>query len=660
MKKLMSILCTITLGISASTSIIACKPKSTQQDSDQSEDGPIADSYEEVLSKYKFEVNDIIASHVEEVSKKWFQSASSSESNQEHEFLNSNSLESAIKGLQNNNNQYKLKTVFEKTDGPQNKTKYFNDIQSLLNFSDLKKKVIDLTKKSEYDILFKSLNEDSLININREFFENDPEEAFVQYYKGNFNSSNNDVQQREGNESFFAYANSWLKINLNCNSKDGTLTTFEYSNPINFKYSITDNTALYEFIQSKKSKLKFDFLQDKSSLIDGNNDFTNDYESMIKKFNENSNSIKGNIQNKLTENLENYGVKINTTNYEIETNWSNIKDFWDHSFNANTESKMAWKEKKVNWTNKEDENIYKSNQNLYDYIFKTKYNENAKQEENEYLKSYLSENWNEWYKNYLNSIIDSNTELSDDSNYENKDEVIKTLKKTVNLKFVKIKGLKLEINDFETDLNDIVVGVGYVLNRNNDNTDLSVVDKNSSEFKSVLNNMIDGVESYHKVFGTNKGTDDYRIAAYDGGDYKLWESYSVSELYYDNVHKIYLPLQRIRDKFSDNLSLIAVNNNKQFEARSELLSKGNQKDYQWKIDTDPSNVAWNRFSINVQQSDLQKGFVMDGYYKNNVSQFDFDFKLDFINIRFRTDNIWFNWGEQSQSFWRYKSVIEMV
>ncbi|QGS51990.1 lipoprotein [Spiroplasma tabanidicola] len=663
MKKILYLLSTITLTASIVSYVVACSKKSSQKENDQdSEKLPELLNYDIALVDYLKEVSEIINSEIKRASENWFQEVNYDSS---YLFIKPKVIK-MIDGI-NEESTTSLKTIFENPKNNDKKVEFLSDFKSLINYQRIVESIIKLKGKEKYSILLNNVNDNELFSIDEDKLLTN-EEGGIKFFETDQGSSNNFKKRNESKESYISINVKFnFIIRYSENNKTQSIKEDRTFKDFDFNFISTSNKALTYLINNKVKELKYAFLGadkfntliKKTNFVDDDKFITNnkdEVKSLIEeKFSEKG--FKKAISDKIKEttNLnENINIDFsNDPNQKIfELNDKNLNadgEYWDYSLKATTNSKFKWKN---NDNYSITPNLIK-NEELYNYIFKNISIEKTKDNYDKSLYDYVKNNYKTWLADYYASV--SNDEESKD---------IKALKKSTNMGLFNIKGLKLKINNFSVDLNEFYIAVGYqVSDEEITSPDLN---ENSVIFKSIIANLQKGIESYHKTFGIENTSDEYKIAAFSGEIYdkNLWDSFDqnyISGLYsgeYKGVAMMHWQLTLKR--FSKVLSLDVSNRSDngleiQDTARKFLLKEGNQTIYNWEFLTETLIGFILKNEINGDPD--TNGFYMCKIYKLGDETSDIRFKLNFVDVTFTTDKIWKLHGSASEMY-RDKSFIE--
>ncbi|QBQ07645.1 hypothetical protein SGLAD_v1c04460 [Spiroplasma gladiatoris] len=665
MKKILSLLSAITLTASTVSYVVACPKKTTEEKTD--DNGPIAEEpdYNLALSDYLKEVNEIINNEVKSASETWFQEVNDDSS---FSFIKPNIIKS-LKGIKEDGETTSLKTIFDNSENSDKKEGFISDFKSLINLQNINEKIIKLKENTKYSILLSSINENELITLD--------EQALLGYDIGGIKFSETDqitptnIAEENKPKDSFINIDTKFGFTLKYYENDGNKTVKEDKSfkDYGFNFTSTSNAALTELINKKTKELKYSFigannfntlLKNENTTNDDDKFIINDQDT-IKKMIENKfkgNEFKNAIADKIKEgtNILNSNVKIE---FESNSNDSFVDltdrklnsngEIWDYSLSATTESKFKWKDNDDYTT---IDGLAK-NEKLYNYIFKKIDNEKVLEKYDESVYNYVKDNYKNWLADYYAHITDNNEAKASEG-----------LKKSTSLGLFNIKGLKLRINNFSVDLSEFYIAAGYQVSIE-DITD-DKLDENSVIFKSIVANLTKGIKAYQDTFGIENTTDDYKIAAFSGGEINgqnLWDSFDqnyISGLTDSNKGIGMLYWDSVLSRFSKVLSL-DISDRKdngievQDAARKSLLSKGNQTFYNWEFIS--KTYIGSTLKKDVSSDYDKNGFIISNIYDKGSLTSDVKFKLNFINAIFTTDRIWNLYKNESERY-RYRAFIE--
>ncbi|QBQ07838.1 hypothetical protein SGLAD_v1c06390 [Spiroplasma gladiatoris] len=663
MKKILCLLSTITLTAATVSYVVACPKKSSQNENNQDgEKLPELPNYDLALVDYLKEVSEIINSEIKSASENWFQEVNDDSS---YLFIKPKVIK-MIDGI-NEDTATSLKNIFENPKNNDKKVEFLSDFKGLINHQRINESIIKLKWKEKYSILLNNVNENELFSIDEDKLLTN-EEGGIKFSETDQGSSNIFKIRNESKESYISI-NVKFNFILRYSENDTTQSIKEDRTfkDFGFNFISTSNKALTSLINKKVKELKYAFLGankfntliKKTNFVDDDKFITNnkdEVKSLIEeKFSEDG--FKKAISDKIKEDTNlNENINIDFSNDPnqkiVELNDENLNadgEYWDYSLKATTNSKFKWK-------NNDDYSITPNlikNEELYNYIFKNISIEKTKDNYDKSLYDYVKNNYKTWLADYYASV--SNDEESKD---------IKALKKSTNMGLFNIKGLKLKINNFSVDLNEFYIAVGYQVS--DEEITSSDLNENSVIFKSIIANLQKGIESYHKTFGIENTSDEYKIAAFSGEIYdkNLWDSFDlnyISGIYTGKNKGIAMMYWKsVLKKISKVLSLDISNRNDngieiQDTARKILLKEGNQTIYNWEFLTETlvSFILKNEINGNHNTN----GFYMDTIYYHGDDTSDIRFKLNFLNVTFTTDRIWKLRKSESEMY-RDRSIIE--
>ncbi|QBQ07644.1 hypothetical protein SGLAD_v1c04450 [Spiroplasma gladiatoris] len=672
MKKILGLLSAITLTASTVSYVVACPKKEVEEgEGEENSDTnklPEVPDYNLTLTDYLKEVNDIINDEVKSASETWFQEVKDDSS---FSFIKPDVIKS-LKGINLDGTSTSLKTIFESPENNGKKERFVSDIKSLVNFQNINDKVIKLKDDTKYSILLSSINENELITLD--------EQALLSYDSGIIKFSETDqitpTNIAEENKPKDSFINIDTKFGFTLkyyeNDENKTVKEDKSFKDFGFNFTSTSNNALTELINKKTKELKYSFIGDVNfnTLLKNENTNNNDDDKFIINDQDTikemiKNKFKGNnfkkaIVEKIKEgtNILNNNVKIEFENDDSENSFVDLTDrklnsngeIWDYSLSATTESKFKWKDNDDYTT---IDGLAK-NEKLYNYIFKKIDNEKVLEKYDESVYNYVKDNYKNWLADYYAHITDNNEAKASEG-----------LKKSTSLGLFNIKGLKLKINNFSVDLSEFYIAAGYQVS--DEEITSSDLNENSVIFKSIVANLTKGIKAYQDTFGIENTTDDYKIAAFNGGDINgknLWDSFDqnyISGLYSGNNKGVAMMYWASVLRRMSNVLSLDISNRKdnglevQDAARKVLLNKGNQTVYNWQFikETLVSFILKN----DINGDPNTNGFYMDAIYYSGDDTSDIRFKLNFIDVTFTTDRIWKKYGTVTEMY-KNRSIIE--
>ncbi|AOG60468.1 hypothetical protein SHELI_v1c05170 [Spiroplasma helicoides] len=712
MKKLLSLLTSISLIAASSSLAVACPAKNEAAEDNKNDGGDsngtgegVKDpepsvNYESVLNEFKKEVSNIIDKQLKSSHSLWFENIDKSQ----NKFFDKNFKNklSGVNALEKNT--YKISEILKKNNDENSKNAFLADVKSHLNYDAMKNEIDNLKKNAKYNIVVGSLTAEKILDIDFSKFMDDSDQNKVVFSD---EVETGDANVRDGSDQNLSkyVLNLSLDVNFkltyvsNNQSSENSTSNDPKIATVKFGYTLTGSEKVEKAVKEAAKTLKYKYITDSkfSSLIKPDSSINGD-----DKFINDSTKINSAIQKvfdkdeflpELTKTLNDLFSSQGTT-FKVDASAvdsaslvddvsdKNPNEVWDYNLYANSQSRYKWKDKDKGTTpNYYNEEGLAKNQSLYDYIFKNieKGEQEGAVNYDEAIKNYILENIGNWTKTYSESIINAAEDLNDQTTVSNKDDLLKAIKRSVSYKIFKIENLKLEVSGgFKIDLNQLFIAAGYTVS--NKEEDITAINKENYEssqtFKSIKANIINGIKKYHEVYGIGNTTESYSIAGMKGGENSLFDSIDIkfisnyeyqgsyqAIMYWDSTRKRFNSVLSLNKDFDDSkLQFKNTGKDAQALARHKLLSEGNQSYFGWEMaekSTPPlhlrlANASW----LSGDKVTRKPGLYINSYNGDQKAKtVEFNFTLNFVNIRFVTDGIWTH--EPTDSF-RYKPVIEKI
>ncbi len=605
MKKLLSLLGSLSLTSIPMTTIISCSSKNKDSDNNETpnsgtqEDKP---DFASIIANYKKEVTTLVSNELIKANKNLIEIEDQGQA-VNNKFLKKEKILN-----------YKGEEAKKLKDVETDKADLYTDIISKLAIENIKKEVNKLKEKTEYNIILNGVD-----NIFKDFkvdFEN-LEINYKDFNEQTFIKEQD--SEKQNNSSFTSSIKVPFKITTifkDFENKEDDSTTIESD----FIYSLTNSSNIAklgesivgdlqnQFFINKKSSGKSAWLDSKSLNITDDDKILRDNNKVADYFNNTSfkNGILDFIKQDLESTKNNEFVKFLNFSDKVETM---TKVDWEQSIKLTEKTLYRWN----------DEN---NGQQMLDWVFKginkkdTKILNKVEQEVEAPLYKYIQDNSNDWLKTYKSNLERWVASLND-QNLNNVD-----LSSTSKMGFAYLKGLQFQIgNDYTQELPEFKILTSYSVDKEEKNWDNNVF-KQINESKTVAaiyHNALKGINSFKNNFGITNTTVKNAISAFSGikqGRTKnLWDTLKTSNNQY---------------KFELNSSL-SLKDADQREIRDILLKEGNQDIFEWKF---------NRISFNVVFDIDDKGLFNKSIYYKGEQYLDINFSIDFVSIDFRVDTIW--------------------
>ncbi|AKU79665.1 hypothetical protein [Spiroplasma turonicum] len=625
MKKLLSILGTLSLALFPTASILSCGSKTESNSEDTNEKDPEGnenkDAYAELLKQFQNEVNDKLKTYLEENNIK-SNLLKHVKDTTNYKFLNQTNL----KGMENTDDGIFTKEQLQNLNA---------DIKEhILQTSGLKVYLSTITNNSSYSSIVDGI--DNLfndININENY----------KFKKQESQKTSKSISIADETSSLSVYTlDITINFKINYKDKDKQLTTFN-SNNAKLLISLTDNDAITTYWDSFVKNISKLALNKGASVITSDDLNLNDKED---KFINNDDIIK-NYVNKNNSIDENKGLSEKLIDMiSSEEDFNKLKESLgaviDFKEKQDVYSELTWltsfyadSEIELNWEN--------DGKKLFDRVFKMISEEkdqklsgsNTPIKVESSIFDYLSTHVNEWAKSYklnfdkVNQIDDDNIIFDD-----NDTEALNNIHNSVKFGTIKLKGLELKFtsnSELTLELPEFNIYSTYTIDNNEKIMATTFNIENSKTFKSIYFNLNNGINAYNKVFGTFNPENERAITGFTGIN-----AYSSD----DNEKNLWDTLD-LFDKSVNNkwiTSLIGLNLKKvdvdQLIKRNSLLFNGNQKNFDFTFKNFKS-----QWFLNYQFLLRENGLIFNKPKVNTKGEKSIDiiFKLDFMNVTFKTN-----------------------
>ncbi|ASP28296.1 hypothetical protein SCORR_v1c05240 [Spiroplasma corruscae] len=625
MKKLLSILTTILIGSTIPTAVIACGSENPSNDVDPAPETNEVDSYNETLNTFKKEVSEIINKNIKLASQSWFEN---DDGNKNFSFFKKNNYSSYFTNyVQNKTNNTNLTDIFNINSD--NKTNYFNDLKLKTNYNKIKEEVEALKSKSEYDILLSDVT--NIITIDESLADTEGDVSKLSIYE----SKNSESVNKDG---YILNTIANFNFSIKYKNADNTnVTNFNQRSTLN--YTLTTYKGLAEGISDKSKSIKWNYLQ--KDLNNENNDGYLDLSSINKesesddKFVKNSSKIKETLKNKfndplkaiieeLNKSLESLGelkdfIKFSPKNENDNSfNFEDLNDsnLWDYKVEPSV-SNYSWKNNRTGW----NDDSFLNGSELYKSIMFNK------GEGNSSLDNYLSDNIKNWSNTFVKNVLESEA----DSQILENETVKSNLKKLLSIKFLSLSNIQLKIGDFTKDMNELKIGYGSTVDITESLDNLT---NESRTYKSIKQNIKNGLNQFSEIF---KLEDSYTSPSQNTS---LFTVKSDNEFFWNNANNIH--------NTNDLSNFFSLNKNETdfIKKRKKIIDEGNQSNFEFNFSPSGGNVP----SLGYNDTGLQMTRPWSG-----MPYIDINIKLDFLNLNFRTDQIYSQGGKYRTFTYIWKS-----
>lgn len=246
MKKLLSLLSSLTLTATTAASVVSCGSDKSDEPSVNPNDENNQQEILQLIEEYKSQVNQMITSHIEANKDKLFEVADldSPENQATYNFINASNIEKYGKNTDDSGASSETITATDFT-------KLFTDFSNILDLKKLETDLNNLAKNtSKYDLIIDKEVVDTLAG--------NQNSLKIQYTK---NAGGTGAEDQK-----YFVSSIELEINVTVKYKDyeGQIQKVKSSDTLVFTY--TDNQTLVTSIQNMQSNIKDDYL----SAIDGN------------------------------------------------------------------------------------------------------------------------------------------------------------------------------------------------------------------------------------------------------------------------------------------------------------------------------------------------------------------------------------------------------
>ncbi|WP_342275158.1 lipoprotein [Spiroplasma endosymbiont of Cantharis lateralis] len=592
MKKLLSLLGSIGLLSTSITTVVSC--------GDTTPPPVVPNEILALIEEFKNDLEKIIDEYWISINNKFFDVSSNTSTT--YSFIK----ESKIKELVDNNQQGAL--IGDKLSDI-DKRLLTADIEKIVQDSNFKAFLLKNIDSKKYSIILEGVD---IYNG----FEIDWNTLEINYTNNSLESS-----QREG--EFLSYVKVNLLFNFQYLDSENQLTSYKSSK--NFVFTLTSNETLITSIQELENNIKSDyFLENQQySWLDAKSfgysqdqyekiflpktkDFKNIYES---------DSFQDNIVDFIKKN---YFKNIPSVPLSFEGSIIFDKFIKKDFTYANSTTTYDWKEKN------NGEQIYNSIFSEFKTNDQTLIYGSTIADVNTYLYNYLSSNYIEFQKKYLEKFDNFISELQKDSPSTKLEIDSKVKDNSISFGEVKLMGLSIKISEsYIHPINDLSIFSSIAVS-NDETKEQREVAPVSLMFGAMYYNMIAGIKEYQNIFDIKpRGNEDFPIASFSGsgtsvsGDSdNIWNGIKVSGNQYAK-------------DLNESLSLI---NKNLIKHRDILLENSNQNIFSWRI---------NREIIGVQHRVDGTGIINVSYYGSfPENQLEWVFKQNFINVEFPISGIW--------------------
>ncbi|WP_339030436.1 lipoprotein [Spiroplasma endosymbiont of Cantharis nigra] len=592
MKRLLSLLGTVSLVATSSATVISCGgtvPPTV-----------IPNEKLALIEELKKDLDSVIESYWLKINSNFFDLTSNQSSS--YNFIQMKK----IKDLLGNNQQEAL--IGDKL-SENDKKSLISDIQKIVQEDNFKKFLLDSIDFKKYSILLEGVNLYNGFNVDWNTLE-------INYTENSINNS-----QRE--DSFLSYIKVNLVFNFQYLDSEGQIAS--YKSLKNFIFTLTSNELLITAISNLEKGIKSDYFlesqdyswldaksfgynddQYKKVFLPKNNDFKNIYEGQ---------AFKENI---ITYMKSKYFKQIPSVPLEFNGDIIFDKFIKKDFVNANTAKKYDWKDS------------MSGGQQMYNSIF-SKFENNSKaqifgvdSDINTYMYNYLRDNFMNFQKDYLVKFNNFISNLEKEASIENskiKDEIKNN---SISFGEVKLKGLSIKINEYYIHpINDLSIFTSIAVSNleTKENREEAAF---SSLFGAMYYNMISGIKEFQSIFDIKpRGEEDLPIASFSG------YGSSVS----GDADNIWNGIQVSGNQYPQNLNnSLSLNNTNLKKHRDILLENSNQNVFNWAVvgNTIPTYHRIDKTGV------IQAGY----YYGFNENELEWAFKQNFINVQFLIKGIW--------------------
>ncbi|ASP28218.1 hypothetical protein SCORR_v1c04440 [Spiroplasma corruscae] len=618
MKKLISILATLSLTATLSTSVIACGNSETNDNGSNNVDPTPneTDTYDQVFTLFKKEVTDIINKNISIESKNWFQQEDESLTSK-FKFFKQEKIASYFDNYQAGEvKNANLSDIFKKDQA--NATNYFNDLKFKVGFDKIKSEINALKSKTEYDILLNGVTD--IITIENSLADSGESTSKISVLDTTTTETNNETKK-----GYIISSSANFNFSIHYNSSDNSaISNFDVKSSLD--YTLTSYPGLAKFIMDQSSSIKWAYLKNVDTTgyikgVDESNKLINSF-STIK---ENVNSM---LSNDKTDIIKSLNDSLNASigkdlagffkfeNKKVENNnlpLYNIEELkednvWDYKINP-TVSNYSWNNEQKGWS----DSSFKNGEDLMKYIFI----KDEKTNDSE-LNKYLLENLKKWSSEFIQSVETNEDLTSETDGYQN----IKTnLNKLSAVKFIPLNNIQLSIGDtFKKDMDEFKLGYGEAIDINNNFSSLVETD---NTFKAIRDNVKQGIVKFNEIF-----------------DMKFGENTTDNKQTLFTVKKensFFWDFAKVSKKMSDlnNLFSLNLNNSDVISKRKLLLEGGNQNDY---------SLVINDKRIYTSPLLYREQLGLESPILTGINYYDVNIKFDYLNINFRTDFMYHQTG----------------
>ena len=405
------------------------------------------------------------------------------------------------------------------------------------------------------------------------------------------------------------------------NYKSIDLATETYDTKLKFVYSQSNNENIINWGKTAYDEIKntYLFIGEKSIINsdlmdkdDKNKIFSDNSDKYAKYINDVNKGMAADVIGKLKkidDNQGNQAVKVEfSANEDI---FKSIK--WDASLKMKDQENGTW---------------ITNDSEIYNYIFKSESKIEQKKLDGSSveIEKSIYDRVNKNYKNMINSYkgdVEKVLKAADKSDKLNDIKITSSSK----LGYMTLKGLSLKISDYTHELPDLDLLTAFSVDGKENLLDSDKLNMESSKnTAAIYYNVMQGVESFHKVYGIKKPTDNNTLSAFtgktEGINVSLWDKFNEINNGRDiNYYK------RFSNWISDytNLSVSSL-----AEYRTRLLKNGEQNDFKFAL-RDPGYSKSERAFFTLNDKGIVIKEFTNGLRYSNVS---LEFELDFVKIKF--------------------------
>ncbi|AHI52995.1 lipoprotein [Spiroplasma culicicola] len=596
MKKLISLLGSLSLVATSSVTVLACSsgPKDNNGDDNTSE-------INKLIEEFLKDLNLTTDNYWKEINNNFFDVTTNS--NSLFTFLNQKTITDLV---DKNQGEAVKGDVLSESD----KKYLVSDINKIMASDKMKKYFEDNINKEKYALIIEGLDFYS-------GFEPDWSSLEINY-------TNDNILKDESESNFISYVS--LNLNLKFKYFDSNNQETEYSLLKRFIFTLTSNEILVDSIQNLEKNITNDYYLKGGdySWIDANNFGYENKKDLANIFTPTNIEFKKIYED--NPNFKNNIIDFMKINYFKEISTVPLAFTGDIIFDQYISNDYLKAEAAVesNWANEADLKLYNSifsklEKNQTGFLFDEESSLNSD------LYNYLNNNYIRYYNSYNSrnkSVLEQMETELDEQLVESKQIAFEN---SISNGEVKLKGLSIEVNNsYIHPINDLSIFISIAIS-NDETKEIREDYRKSYLFGAMYYNLELGIEAFQNVFDIKtreeKSYNKLPVARFSGQGIS-----SSGEL--DNIwNDISVSGHQFPTMLNDSISL---KNKNLIKHRDVLLEQGKQNIYNWSITA----------NTNTMMKVTDTGVINDGWYYSGDSNITWNFRQNFINVNFKIENVW--------------------